>query len=169
MIDLMLLRHAKSDWDSGANDDHSRPLSARGVRSAERMGEVLRDLGLVPDLVVSSTAVRARSTAELARITGGWDTRLVLEDRLYGASVMETLDVAKTHGGEHERLMLVGHEPTTSMTIRHFTGATAAVRTATCAVIELNAARWDDVTTCRGSLLTLLQPRTFMKATGDQR
>ena len=162
MLDLMLLRHAKSDWDSGALDDHSRPLSNRGVRSAETMGTVLRDLGMVPDLVVSSTATRARSTAELARLAGGWDSRLVLDDQLYGASVMDTLVVAERHGGDHQRLMLVGHEPTTSMVIRHFTGAAATVKTATCAAIELHTSQWDQVATCRGSLLALLQPRQFM-------
>lgn len=162
MLELMLLRHAKSDWDSGAPDDHSRPLSKRGVRSAQRMGEVIRDLGIVPDLVVSSSARRARSTAELARLSGGWDSRLVLEDTLYGASVMATLAVAKDHGGECSRLMLVGHEPTTSMTIRHFTGSVATVKTATCAFIELHTASWDDIETAKGSLLTLLQPRMFM-------
>lgn len=163
MLELMLLRHAKSDWDSGALDDHSRPLSKRGVRSAQRMGEVVRDLGIVPDLVVSSTAARARSTAELARLAGGWDSRLVLEDALYGASVMTTLAVAKDHGGDTTRLMLVGHEPTTSMTIRHFTASVATVKTATCALIELHTASWDDIETSRGSLLTLLQPRMFMR------
>jgi phosphohistidine phosphatase len=162
-MNLMLLRHGKSDWDADTIDDHSRPLAPRGVRSAERMGEVLRDIGLVPDLVVSSTATRARSTAELARITGGWDSRLVLEDRLYGASVIDTLAIAEEHGGEHERLMLVGHEPTWSMTVHHLTGANVAMRTATCADIEVDGVRWTDMVSRTGALVTLLQPRHFLR------
>jgi len=162
-MDLMLFRHAKSDWDAGATDDHSRPLAPRGVRTAERMGEVLRDLGLVPDIVVSSTAVRARSTAELARISGGWHSRLVLDDALYGASVGESLAVAATHGDGHERVMLVGHEPTWSMAVRQVTGAMAEIRTGTCAVIEMHADRWDEVPVSSGSLVTLLQPRHFLR------
>ncbi len=159
----MLMRHAKSDWDSDAVDDHSRPLNDRGVRSANRMGEVLRDLGLVPGLVISSTATRARSTAELARLSGGWDSRLVLEDRLYGASFTETLDVAAESGGDHERIMLVGHEPTWSQTLHHLTGARAAMRTATCADIEVALPRWEALSTATtGSLVTLLQPRHFL-------
>ena len=161
-MDLMLLRHGKSDWDSGAPDDHSRPLSTRGVRSAERMGEVLRDLDLVPDIVISSTATRARSTAELARISGGWSSRLILEGALYGASVDETLMVAARYGDGHERVMLVGHEPTWSMTVRRITGAHAEIRTATCAVMEVFAGTWNEVPTSTGSLVTLLQPRHFL-------
>ena len=158
----MLLRHAKSDWDAGARDDHSRPLSSRGVRSAERMGEVLRDLDLVPDIVVSSTAVRARSTAELARISGGWNSRLILDGGLYGASVAESLGVAATHGALHQRVMLVGHEPTWSMLVRHVTGASAEILTATCAVMAMHTDHWEDVPRSSGSLVTLLQARNFL-------
>jgi phosphohistidine phosphatase len=163
MLNLMLMRHGKSDWDAASADDHGRPLSPRGIRSAERMGEVVRELGLVPDLVVSSTAKRARSTAELARITGGWESRLVLEDRLYGASVGETLAVATEHGETHTRIMLVGHQPTWSMAVQHLTGASVAMRTATLADIEVSASAWVDLPNARGTLVALLQPRHFVQ------
>lgn len=163
-MNLMLLRHGKSDWDAGTPDDFSRPLAPRGVRSAERMGEVLRDLELVPDLVISSTATRARSTAELARITGGWDSRLVLEDRLYGASVVDTLSVAEDLGADHDRVMLVGHEPTWSLTVHHITGARVAMRTATCVDMELDTVRWTNLMATGGALVTLLQPRHFLRS-----
>lgn len=160
---LMLMRHAKSDWDADVADDHSRPLNDRGVRSANRMGEALRDLDLVPQLVVSSTAMRARSTAELARLSGGWDSRLVLEDRLYGASFTDSLDIAAEYGDGHERIMLVGHEPTWSQLVHHLTGARAAMRTATCADIEVSIPRWDALATATtGTLVALLQPRHFL-------
>lgn len=162
-MNLMLLRHGKSDWDSDAPDDFSRPLAPRGIRSAERMGEVIRDLHLVPGIVVSSSATRARSTAELARITGGWDSRLVLEDRLYGASVIDTLGIAEEYGADHDRVMLVGHEPAWSLTVHHVTGARVAMRTATCVDMELDTVRWADLTSTSGSLVTLLQPRHFLR------
>ena len=162
MRNLMLLRHGKSDWDAGAANDHSRPLNARGVRSAERMGEVIRDLGIVPDLVISSTATRARSTAELARLSGGWNSRLVLDDGLYGASVGDTLAVVAAQAGDHTRVMLVGHQPTWSMVVKHLTGGSVAMRTATCADIELVTTDWSAVPASTGTLLTLLQPRHFL-------
>jgi phosphohistidine phosphatase len=162
MPHLMLMRHGKSDWDAGARDDHTRPLAPRGVVAAERMGEVIRELGLIPDLVVSSTATRARSTAELARITGGWDSRLVLDDALYGASVSETLAVAANHGSDCKRVMLVGHEPTWSMTVSRLTGARVAMRTATVVDIELPIPRWSLIAEASGTLETVLQPRQFV-------
>jgi len=160
----MVMRHGKSDWEADAPDDHARPLTQRGVASAERMGEVIRDLGLAPDLVVSSTAQRAKATAELARLAGGWSTRLILADELYGASVKDTLDVVSRFGEEHERLMVVGHQPTWSMLVQHLTGARCAMRTASVADIEILSDRWTGVASSSGTLVTLLQPRPFMSS-----
>ncbi len=162
MVNLMFMRHGKSDWDSDARDDHSRPLAERGVVAAERMGEVIRELRMVPDLVVSSTATRARATAELARITGGWQSRLVLDEALYGASVAETLAVAAEHGRDLDRIMLVGHQPTWSMSVRHLTGARVAMRTATIVDIELSITDWSQLPSASGSIVALLQARQFV-------
>lgn len=163
----MLMRHGKSDWDAGAQTDHARPLNRRGRRSAETMGLVLRDMGAVPDLVVSSTAMRARSTAELARISGGWASRLVLEDDLYGAGVGDALTVAARHGGGSSSLMLVGHQPTWSMTVRHLTGEHADIRTATVAIMELPIDTWSDLPASPATLVEVLQPRDFMERSPD--
>ena len=160
----MIMRHGKSDWDAGAASDHARPLANRGIVSAERMGEVVRELGIIPGLVISSTAVRARATAELARITGGWASRLILEDDLYGASPRGALEAVARHAGDCERVMIVGHEPTWSMLIKQLTGGSCAVRTATIADIEMYTDRWDTVTTASGTLVSLLQPRGFMRS-----
>ncbi len=163
MLNLMLMRHGKSDWDAGALNDHTRPLSNRGVRAAERMGQVLRDLDLVPDIVVSSTATRAKSTAEIARISGGWSSRLILADELYGASVETTLECAERYAEDATRVMLVGHQPTWSMTVQQLTGGTTNIRTATVADIEIHATSWVGLPSARGTLNSLLQPRAFMR------
>ena len=70
MKTLLVMRHAKSDWGAPLGDDHERPLADRGVKAARRMGCFLTDSGSVPQLVISSTAVRARTTAELAAEPG---------------------------------------------------------------------------------------------------
>ena len=160
----MIMRHGKSDWDAGAPDDHARPLSSRGVASAERMGEVIRDLGLAPDLVVSSTAQRAKAKAELARLAGGWSSRLILVDELYGASVRDTLDVVSRTDQDYARLMIVGHQPTWSMLVQHLTGARCAMRTASVADVEIESQSWASVPSSSGTLVTLLQPRPFMSS-----
>jgi len=162
MLHLMIMRHGKSDWDTDNQDDHDRPLSPRGVASSERMGEIIRELGLIPDVVISSTARRARSTAELARITGGWDSRLVLEDALYGASVADAVDFLSSVDDSTQRVMLVGHEPTWSMLVKHLTGAAVAMKTAAVADIELPHSDWSEIRADCGVLVTLLQARHFV-------
>ena len=159
----MIMRHGKSDWDAGYGSDHERPLANRGILSAERMGEVIRDLDIVPELVISSTAVRARATAELARITGGWASRLILEADLYGTSPKGALEVVARHGGDCARIMIVGHEPTWSMLIKKVTGGSCAIRTATVADVEMHVVSWDTVTSASGTLVSVLQPRGFMR------
>ena len=168
MLTLMLMRHGKSDWNAGAATDHARPLNGRGRLFAETMGTVLREMKIVPDLVVCSTAMRARSTAEIARISGGWPSRLILDDDLYGAGVGDTLLVAARHGGNASRLMLVGHQPTWSMTVRHLTGDHVDIRTATVAIIELPIDGWLDIGKTKGTLVDVLEPRDFIKQSGSQ-
>ena len=83
---LILMRHAKSDWDAPFGSDHDRPLSKRGVRAATAMGIVLARSKLVPDHAISSSAVRARTTLDLARESGDWSTTVEVTDELYGTS-----------------------------------------------------------------------------------
>ncbi len=125
------------------------------------MGAVVRSASEVPDVVVSSTAVRARTTAELARIGGGWACPLELDDDLYGAGTGEVLRIAARHGGSQPRLMLVGHEPTFSSLVTRLTGANAPVKTATIAAIDLPITGWNEAPSAQGTLAYLLHPRLF--------
>lgn len=102
------MRHAKSDWDVGARADFERPLSPRGERDAARMAKWLLEQTFVPDLIVSSTAVRAEQTARIvAHALGGipitWrdDLYLAQLDVLVGA-------LADPPAGNW---MLIGHNP----------------------------------------------------------
>lgn len=122
MPQLLLMRHAKSDRANWTGPDHERPLNDRGVRSAEAMGRHLTGLGMAPGRLISSTAVRARTTAELAAAAGEWSVPVELDERLYGAGPMEVINLVRELDPESERVMLVGHEPTWSMVASGLTG-----------------------------------------------
>src|SRR5215469_6349697 len=109
---LILLRHAKSAWPDVA--DHERPLAGRGRRTAPAAGRWLRESGHVPDLVLCSTARRARETWQLAEEELGAHPRTTFEQRVYGASTAELLDLARQTPPSARTLMIVGHEPTLS-------------------------------------------------------
>lgn len=157
---LYVLRHAKSDWNTHT-DDHARPLNDRGVRSARVIGEVLAAAGEEPDVIVSSAATRARSTAELVMESAGWDVPVVLSDDLYLTSVAGTLDVLAREGAATERVMIVGHQPTWGNLVEFLTGGRVEVKTATVAALDTYAG-WAGLRERCCSLGFLIHPRMFM-------
>ncbi len=110
---LLLLRHAKSDWSSGARTDFERPLSARGRRDAPRMGQWLAEHGYLPDVVVASPSARTTETIELACAAFAPEAsdRVVYDQRLYHAAGGEIRAIAEDQLGRFDKVLVVGHNP----------------------------------------------------------
>lgn len=160
MNQLIVMRHGKSDWGAG-QPDHERPINERGERSAVGMGAVLARAGLTPDHVLSSTAVRARTTSEHVVAGAGWSLDVHTDDRLYESDVATTLRVL-SEVPDVDRVLVVGHQPTWGSLLHHLTGASVAVRTATACVIDLPIGTWDEVRVTGGELVAVLQPRHLL-------
>lgn len=108
--ELLLLRHAKSDW-SVEMDDFSRPLKKRGRQAAKRVGCWLRKQHLIPDIILSSPATRALATAQrVCREINIDQSAIVCDPRIYEADARTLLEVLKT-GCHEQRVLLVGHNP----------------------------------------------------------
>lgn len=107
---LVVLRHAKSAWPADV-EDHDRPLAGRGRRDAPAAGRWLRDADCIPDLVVCSTAERARQTWELAAAELPARPTVRHEPRLYAADAADLLTVLRETPGDVRTLLLVGHNP----------------------------------------------------------
>ena len=130
------------------------------------MGVALTKADQVPDLIVSSSAVRARRTAELAIEAGGWQTVYESTEALYMATISGVLGEIHRVDSTVERLMLVGHEPTWSALAGILTGGShIAVKTATAAGIDFTVEHWRGVSGGRGELVWLLPP-SMLGATG---
>ncbi len=129
MIRLALVRHAKSDWGDPGLDDHDRPLNGRGLRDAPRMAAGLAETGFRPAMILSSTAVRARTTAEFFAEALG--VPLELQERLYGASASALMDAAAASG--HASVMVVAHDPGMSDFAAQLSGG-GILHMPTCAV-----------------------------------
>ncbi len=109
---LTLVRHAKSDWSLPDQNDWDRPLNKRGQRDAPEMARRLRSRRLKPDLVLSSPAVRALTTAAvMARELKVPAACVVQDERLYLASPADLLAVVRELGGEAKHVMVFGHNP----------------------------------------------------------
>ena len=157
MKTLLVLRHAKSSWNDTSLDDHERPLNKRGRRDGPRMGELVLEHRLTPDVIMSSDAVRARLTAEAVAEAARYAGEILLDRRLYLASPSGILAVLRTvREASAGTVMIVGHNPGLEELVAQLTGEQQDLPTAALAQIGLPIDRWPDLkVSSRGILLGL--------------
>jgi phosphohistidine phosphatase len=121
---LIIMRHAKSDWDGGVESDYARPLAARGRRDAPRMGRWLRKSGHGPDFIVASPATRARQTA-VAVVEALRDDALKVQfdEKLYAADLDTLLAVLGGLPRRARTVLLIGHNPGLEELLVYLAGA----------------------------------------------
>jgi phosphohistidine phosphatase len=154
---LIFFRHGKSDWQAPSRLDQDRPLAPRGVVAAQAMGRLLTTLDAQPDHAITSPAVRAHSTLELAREAGRWSCTVAVSADLYEAGPEQVLGVIRGQGDRHQRILLVGHQPTWSDTISWLMGGGhVEVPTATLVCLDLQTSDWRQVAPGQAILLWLL-------------
>ena len=110
MKTIMLMRHGKSDWEN-SETDFDRPLSKRGLKDVPRMAQTVAKCRIVPELIISSPAARAKETAELFVEELGTGTQLRFEKSLYGESSDAYLKCIRNADNNVNCLMLTGHNP----------------------------------------------------------
>lgn len=142
---LTLLRHAKSSWRERGLPDHDRPLAKRGRRDAPHMGERLRDRGAVPGLILTSSAKRARATAELVAEALDAEERLEIEPDLYLASPAQMLGIVARQAPDVSELVLVGHNPGLTMLANQILPSLGLANLPTAGVVAIDfpGERWD--------------------------
>ena len=160
MLALLVLRHGKADWDASFESDHDRPLAKRGRRAASLVGEFLHAIELIPDSVITSSAVRARTTVEIAAEAGSWDCRIRVTDSFYGATPGQVLEEVKSETDSTKTLLIAGHEPTWSALVALLIGG-GGLRfpSAALACVEFPVERWRQVEPSRGRLVWLVTPK----------
>jgi phosphohistidine phosphatase len=131
------------------------------------MGKLLAEKGLQPDLILSSTALRARATAMLADEAGQWGSEILLDETLYGGGTGTVIEAAAS-APDVGRLMLVGHQPTWSMLVLALSGDRVDMKTAAVAVIDFDIEEWGGLPGSRGVLNMVYQPRDHLGDTPDE-
>ena len=139
---LLLLRHAKSSWGQTNLSDYDRSLNDRGRRDAPRIGRLLREEGLVPNLIVASSARRATTTAELVAEAASFEGELRYTDKLYLAEPGAYIALARRVDEAVNTLMLVGHNPGIQELVALLTGRDERMATATLACVALPIKLW---------------------------
>ncbi|WP_309066190.1 SixA phosphatase family protein [Microbacterium sp.] len=157
MKTLLLARHAKSDWGMPGFADHDRPLNSRGLRDAPEMAQRLVDEEVPLERIVSSSAVRARTTAD--EYATAYGLPVVEEPLLYAASARSILAIAAALPDDCHVAMLVGHNPGMSDAVSELTRE--YVQLATCAIAEcaVDVGSWAELIEGAGRLLRLRAPK----------
>ena len=152
MKSVLILRHAKSSWKDPDTDDHERPLNERGKRDAPTLGNLLKNERLQPDLIISSTAKRARSTAKRVAESLGYKGKITLDRSLYEAEPAAYINILHHLPNEYTP----GVEELVSMS----TGEEHVMPTCSLAHVQFSVNSWNELNfKSRGKLLGTWQPR----------
>lgn len=142
---LLILRHAKSSWADSSLDDWQRPLNDRGRRDAPRAGEWLRARSSVPDCIVTSDAVRARTTALAVAAAAGYSGEIAIEPSLYHAAIPAIVAVLNSVADEVRTVLIVGHNPGLEQFVEQLTGESHDLPTTALVELEVPIERWREL------------------------
>jgi phosphohistidine phosphatase len=160
MKTLFILRHAKSSWKDNNLADHDRPLNKRGKSDAPRMGELMRREEFLPELILTSSALRARKTAELLLEASGCDAELVVSPDLYAHYPEAYLEMLANVDDRYAVVMIVGHNPGLEELLEILTGQWERMPTAALAKIRLPINSWNELDEdIEGELVEIWLPR----------
>ena len=162
MKTLLILRHAKSSWNYPERSDYNRPLNARGKRDAPRMGKHLREQGLIPDRILTSSARRARKTASRVAKACDYTGKVKKLDRFYDTVPSIYYETLQALPDKYECVMVVGHNPTMEQLVGYLTRQIRQMPTAALAHIQLPIQQWETLSLdTAGTLVNLWTPKTL--------
>ncbi|MGN7610573.1 SixA phosphatase family protein [Magnetococcales bacterium HHB-1] len=170
---LIILRHAKSAWNTDAPTDFDRPLAPRGLKAAPKMGRWMKKKNMIPDLTISSPAERARQTVTLASQAMGLSNKKIAKIkwdlRIYGADTEDFLEILGGIPQTVNRAMLVGHNPGLEDLVSYLVdvqmdGYDALITMKTATVAQLRMPKdWQSLSRGCAELIRLQHPRELPK------
>jgi phosphohistidine phosphatase len=163
MKTLYLLRHAKSSWKDDSLLDIERPLNKRGRKAAETVGRFLKKKRIIPDLVLCSTAVRARETAEIVMEAAGRSPDIHFDERIYEADPERLLEVVTQIDKAKKRVFLVGHNPGLEEFLELLTATVKSMPTGTLSKVVLETTDWAKAGDVSGTLEWIRKPKKLKK------
>ena len=169
MKQIMIMRHAKSSWKDGSLSDHDRTLNPRGLDTAPKMAEYAFEHECLPELILSSTAARALSTAMIFAETvcksGGAEIPIVTQRRLYHPGLDDYCETVYSKVQEsQQRIMIVSHNPGSEEWVYQLTKSYETMPTAAIAVVELEEDfEWYSIgRKTKGKLLDVWRPKEVL-------
>lgn len=164
MKKLFIIRHAKSDWSNPNLDDFDRPLNHRGLKNAPFMGKVLKEQSISPDLILSSPALRAITTAQIiANEIGYKNEEISLNVDIYETDYITLLNTIKELSDKNQTVFLVGHNPGLSDLVDYLCPMNLSMPT--CAIVELdfNTLSWEGISKENTDFVSYDFPKNYVE------
>ncbi|MCB9207927.1 MAG: histidine phosphatase family protein [Ignavibacteriales bacterium] len=169
MKTLYLIRHAKSSWDFPNLSDFERPLNERGQRDAPFMGKLLSERIKSPQIIYSSPAKRAITTAEIIAEFLGYDVNSIIKnENIYEAAVSDLMRIINNNSDEYSSLMLFGHNPGFTL-ISNYLADKKITNLPTCGFVQIdfNLNSWNNIEGSSGNLMHFEYPKKYINEEKD--
>lgn len=163
MKTLIIARHAKSSWDNPEWTDFERPLNKRGFKDAPMIAEILKDKKIKPDLIYSSTAQRAITTAKIySEILNFPQNDIIQDQNIYEQGNRYIIDLIKKTNNKINTIIVFGHNPTMTSLSTYFSGEYFDnVPTSGTVCIDFDFDKWKDVDKINGKLRFFEYPKKY--------
>ena len=157
---VILMRHAKSSWKDSNIPDHNRPLKKKGEKDVKGMAKMLKHKKHLPDLILCSSAERAKQTAAIFKKASSYEGKIEYSDKLYMAEVPDLLTALNNAPKKAKCVMIIGHNPGLEALLQTLTGKVETLPTSSIAYIALPISEWSDVSNeVEGKLKKLWRPK----------
>ncbi len=162
MKNLYIIRHAKSSWKDLNLSDFDRPLNKRGKKDAPFMGELLKNKNIIPDIIISSPALRAKKTAQTIASKINFNNSIIYDNNIYEASLITLINILKIINDTIDTIFLFGHNPSLNMLVNDFINDFYE-NIPTCGIIqiEFNCNSWQNISSDNAKLINFDYPKKF--------
>ncbi len=157
MKNLYIIRHAQKNQEESILDDFDKPLTSLGEKQANNLGKNINELGIKPDLFVSSPALRAKTTAQIIAKQIDYKKEIVFNENIYKAQMNELKEIVSYTYDEVENLFLVGHNPSLTALLLHLTDFKEKFTMSSFACIEFDCSSWIDISPNNAKLTMLIK------------
>jgi len=161
MKKLFIIRHAKSSWKDSSLDDFERPLNKRGRLNAPFMGSKLKEKNVVPDIIISSPAKRAKSTAEIIAKQVKYSKEILYKKDIYEVGESAIKKILKKLDNKISTLFIFGHNPDLEILVENYVSFDENIPTCGIVEIEFDCKRWRDISSKNAKLISFDYPKRY--------
>jgi phosphohistidine phosphatase len=161
MKQLYIIRHAKSSWKNLSLDDFNRGLNKRGKKDAPFMGLKLNEKNILPDLIISSPAIRTKTTAKIIADKIGYTKSILFDKSIYESTTTTLHKIIKSIDNKNNIVFLFGHNPTLNMFVEDFIEFYDNIPTCGIVKIEFDCNSWEDVNLSNAKFISFDYPKQY--------